>query len=403
LYINKHSILTKINAFFAIFLVLLVALFAGAYIVHEFKVGGDTMRHVHQYMHTIRQGDPADPLGFELRLISTDELASIVARVPEKKFPRPDDRPRREKVYEENGRKYIVALTPDGEVGLEDISSHFAFYLSFWSALVVVFVGVTWLYKMIINSLKPLKTLEEEIRDFGQNIKKPEFLTGNPKDEIESIRLAFYDSSNKVASLLSAREIFLKNVAHELKTPIAKGLVVAHMIDEEKQKLRLIEIFARLNQIVEGVRAHEELSIDGFSLDMQGVPLKQLCIDTMRRALIGDESIDLQMSETVSVCADERLLAIALSNLFENALKFSDDGRVKCTLDETCISVKNKGAALEAPLERYEEPFYKETSLRNTNGMGLGLYLTKKALDMQGMKLSYSHEDGWNIFRIRLA
>jgi two-component system, OmpR family, sensor kinase len=402
--INRHSIFTKINVFFAIFLALLIALFAGAYIVHEFKIHGDTMRHVHQYLRSLRNAENADPASFELRLLEAKEIPDVVARATEQKFLGPDDRPRRERVYEYGGRRYIVALTPDGEIGLEDISSHLAFYLFFWSAFVVVFVGMTWLYKMIINSLKPLKTLEEEIRDFGQNIKKPEFTKGEPKDEIESIRKAFCDSSNKIASLLSTREIFLKNIAHELKTPIAKGLVVAYMIDEEKQKLRLVEIFARLNQIVEGVRAHEELGTEGgFLLDMRSIPLKRLCVDTMRRALISEESVALQMNDSVGVYADERLVAIALSNLFENGIKFSDDAKVECALGEDGVLIKNRGTALEGDFSRYEEPFCKETSLRNANGMGLGLYLTKKALDMQGMKLLYTHEDGWNIFKIKFA
>jgi two-component system, OmpR family, sensor kinase len=398
---NRHSVFTKINAFFAMFIILLVTLFAGVYIAYSFKAKGDTMRHVHQYMHSLRYNESVNLFNLELRVLDKQELTDITTRVPAREFGRPDDnRPRRERIYEDGGRHYIVALTQSGEIGLEDISSHSAFYISYWCALIIVLGGVTWLYRMIINSLRPLKTFEEEIRGFGQNIKKPESLNFEPKGEIESIRRAFYDSSNKIASLLSAREVFLKNTAHELKTPIAKGLVVAYMVDDEKQKSRLIEIFNRLNQIVESVRAVEEMSMDGFTPCMQKIPLKRLCIDTMRRALISDESVELYVDDCAVIDADERLFSIALSNLLENGVKFSDDAKVECALDEAGIHIKNRGAALDEPLGKYMEPFYKETSLRNSNGMGLGLYLTKKALEMQGMALMYEHKDGVNVFSI---
>jgi len=411
---NRHSIFTKINVFFVIFVVLLVAMFAGIYIVHKFKAGGDTMRHVHQYMHSVHRGDGADASMFELRLLSEAELAQIKTKTPVREFGRPDARPsrevdktdddrppRRESIYEDGGKRYIVAHGRDGDVGFEDKSNQLLFYILFWGIFVVSLGSVTWLYRMIINSLKPIGTLEAEIRNFGTSIRRPEFVAGEPRGEIDAIRQAFYDSSSKIATLMSAREMFLKNVAHELKTPIAKGLVVAHLIDEEKQKTRLIEIFTRLNQIVESVRATEELSMEGFKASMRDVNLKRLCTDTMRRALLGDESVMLLIDETAAVCADERLLAIALSNLFENGVKFSDDSRVMCGFEDGKIFVKNLGEPLGEALERYEEPFYKETSIRNSDGMGLGLYLTKKALEMQGLCLCYEHKDGFNIFAIK--
>jgi ATP-dependent protease Clp ATPase subunit len=45
----------------------------------------------------------------------------------------------------------------------------------------------------------------------------------------------------------------LKNAAHELKTPVAKGVIVAHMVENEKQKGRLLTIFSSMTAIIEGI------------------------------------------------------------------------------------------------------------------------------------------------------
>ncbi len=107
------------------------------------------------------------------------------------------------------------------------------------------------------------------------------------------------------------------------------------------------------------------------------------------------------MSQTTIVMADAKLFEIALANLLENAVKFKDVADpAECLFENGKIIVKNHSQRLEEPIDRYFEPFYKETSIRNENGMGLGLYLTKKVLEIQGLKFSYEHKDGKNMFII---
>ena len=67
------------------------------------------------------------------------------------------------------------------------------------------------------------------------------------------------------------------------------------------------------------------------------------------------------------------------------------------------VVFSTKGAPLIKPIWKYFEPFYKENSSRNSNGTGLGLYISKKAAESLGFCLDYEHIDEANRFIIRLS
>ncbi len=311
-------------------------------------------------------------------------------------------RPNREnmKIYDSVFRRVIVVNVNGKNIGFVDAATLGTFYLYFWIAVFAVFSGITLLYLAIVRSLTPLKKLQEDIVNFGISKKFVRTQVEYRKDEIGKIRRVFDETAEKITSMVDAREIFLKNAAHELKTPIAKGVVIAHILQDEKWGGRLLEIFSRMNEIVNGIMTAETVIADGFAPKLEPIAMRSFCLKIVKKLFLEDEKMIVLIPPDSFAMGDEKLLEIAVTNLFDNAVKFSSDQKAYCGTENGKIYVKNKGTPLVEPIDRYFEPFFKETSIRNETGMGLGLYLTKRVLEIQGFKLSYSYQNGSNVFTI---
>ncbi len=414
---NRHSITTKISIFFALFVLLILIIAAGAMRANHFQ------QHRHFFDKIIHNEElwqlHAEPdktiyiQEFEVSLLSQRETQRIVSEKKPKDMPhRPKPRQNSQshgaptppfekiKIYGDIFLGEIIVIETDaGKLGFKNESQNTTFYLYFSVILSAVLLGVTFLYIAIIKSLKPLKKLEEDIEAFGGG-KKP--TPGDyPQNEIGRIQRAFFNTSSKISSLIDAREIFLKNAAHELKTPVAKGVIVAHMLREEKHQERLLEIFSSMTQIIDGIMTAEEVIAKGFAPKIEPILLRGFAEKIRKKMLLGSEELFFDIESAAIVMADPKLLEIALGNLFENGVKFKNTkDAALCYFKNGKISVKNYGEPLDYEIERYYEPFFKETSIRNENGMGLGLYLVKKVLEIQGLKLSYAYENGAHVFSI---
>ena len=101
---------------------------------------------------------------------------------------------------------------------------------------------------------------------------------------------------------------------------------------------------------------------------------------------------------SLPMLADPKLMLIVFKNLIDNGIKFADDRHLIVESDKGKIVFRNLGAKLDEPSERYFDPFFKETSIRNAKGSGIGLFLAKKISNAHGLSLTYEHQDGYNCF-----
>lgn len=102
----------------------------------------------------------------------------------------------------------------------------------------IIFIIFVFSFSWIIKALKPLKLLKEEIQDFS-NGKLTINCKSDKKDEIAQVANEFDNAAKRISLLLNSRQLFLRTVMHELKTPIAKGRIVSELIDDDKQKDRV--------------------------------------------------------------------------------------------------------------------------------------------------------------------
>jgi two-component system OmpR family sensor kinase len=255
-----------------------------------------------------------------------------------------------------------------------------------------------FLYIAILRKLSPLKKLHRQIEEFSHgnmNIK----INQRSTDEIGKIAKSFDDALHHIRTLLESKNLFMRNMMHELKTPITKGRIAIEMVEDGTPKETLIRAFERMNQLI-GELAHvERLTTQDFHPQINDVSVNTVIEDAIR-LLLCDRNKVIIKTEDEWLSTDAKLLSLAIKNLLDNAFKYGEEEQVSIVTNPKSIKVISKGKVLEYPLEYYLEPFTQEE--KRNPGFGLGLYIVNNIANRLNYTLNYYHKNEYNIFELRL-
>jgi signal transduction histidine kinase len=210
---------------------------------------------------------------------------------------------------------------------------------------------------------------------------------------------------------------FLANMSHEIRTPLNVVLgytdVLADEIDagdndDMKEHLDAIRRAGkRLNRTIQGILDFSKIEARAFELRPQSVKLAAVLEHHLQDIRILAEQKNLKLRCVIdepdaTVLCDEYCLSGALTNLLQNAIKFTEQGSVTAKLFRGVdgflkISVADTGIGIEQSyLTRIFEPFSQEQSgyTRAFEGNGLGLALTRSYLQMNGASVGVQSQKG---------
>jgi len=254
------------------------------------------------------------------------------------------------------------------------------------------------LYIGIMKKLSPLKKLHRQIEEFANgnmNIK----INQRSTDEIGKIAQSFDDAIHYIRSLLESKNLFMRNMMHELKTPITRGRIAIEMVEDGSSKEMLIRAFERMNELI-GELAHvERLTTQGFQPHLTESNIDRIINEAVNLLLCDKDQLTIT-TEHESLVTDVKLLTLAIKNLLDNALKYSEDDHASIITNGKSIKVLSKGKSLEYPLNYYLEPFTQEE--KRNPGFGLGLYIVNNIANRLDYQLNYYHKNEHNIFELRL-
>lgn len=263
-------------------------------------------------------------------------------------------------------------------------------------------------YISVLRSLLPLKKLNSDIRKFASGnmdvaICSPTY-TIQQQDEIGRVAYEFNNAVCKIKELIHSRQLFLRAIMHELKTPIGKGRIVSEMIANETQKTRLVSVFERLDMLINEFGKVEQLLSKSYSLEYQECHFSLILEQVSDMLMLENfqDKVEVDIKDDILIKVDFQLFSLALKNLIDNALKYADNKRAILVCDSDGIVVKNLGKKLEYSIEHYKQAFVRgATSAKTTSGMGLGLYIIEQICDMHKFSLKYEYEDGFHCFSIK--
>jgi two-component system OmpR family sensor kinase len=260
----------------------------------------------------------------------------------------------------------------------------------------IVFLLIIMLYLWVVRSLRPISELKNKIKTFSEGNLDIQ-CASDRNDEIGEVANEFDHAVTMIRELIQSRQLFLRAIMHELKTPIAKGRLMSEMLPDEKSKMRLHSIFERLNLLIDEFAKIEKITSKNFELHLKPYKMSDLLEASIDMLMIENPGrlITTEIKEDYIVKADFELFTLVIKNLLDNAIKYSTDKHVIVVIDKDKIAIKNKGEALSEPLENYFKPFH-----TSKNSLGLGIYIVKSILDIHHMVLKYDHKDDLNIFMI---
>ena len=210
---------------------------------------------------------------------------------------------------------------------------------------------------------------------------------------------------------------FMMAITHELKTPIAvtklnlETMQMRQLDHEQQQRLirSTIQEANRLNALCNNMLLLSQMDTGGYTITSEKVDLGALAEDCMEdlRIRFPNRKIQSETGQNLFIDGDKLLLQLAINNLLDNAIKYSDKDEIvslKAYRDNKYIRLQvideGKGIAKEEQSKIFEK--YYRGRQRQTKGTGLGLYLSKKIVRQHHGEINVAaNEPRGSVFEIK--
>jgi two-component system sensor histidine kinase CpxA len=222
------------------------------------------------------------------------------------------------------------------------------------------------------------------------------------RDEVQGLVEDFNYMADRLENLVDAHKHLVRDVSHELRSPLARLALAAELIRQSPSELNehlgsVEREIKRLDALVERLLLLSRLEAGSelFSpewLDMEDLVL-QVAEDTHLEAMARPCAVHVLRSEACPVRGDADLLRSVIENVVRNAIRHTAPNseisiELSCTKDSMAhIVVADCGPGVpDEALRRIFEPFYRvdASRRRTTGGFGLGLAIAQRAVRLHG-------------------
>jgi signal transduction histidine kinase len=289
----------------------------------------------------------------------------------------------------------------------------------FWplSALGIALVVMTLFSLLLTFSItRPLDRLRRAVHDLGQTAYQQDSLArlSRRRDELGVLAGDFNRMGQRLQGLISSQRQLLRDVSHELRSPLAR-LRVALALAERAEPKQREALWPRLGQECDRLEALISEILALARLDAEPgarhpIALRQV-LEKLRedaRLLAPEQEIRLDCEGDPQLEGWPDMLEGALDNLLRNALRFNPPGApVEVTVtqepERLRISVRDHGPGVAAEyLAQLGEPFFRAPNQTGA-GHGLGLAIARRAAERHGGGLSLgNHPEGGFIATLEL-
>jgi len=207
---------------------------------------------------------------------------------------------------------------------------------------------------------------------------------------------------------------FIATVSHEMRTPLtsirgfSQTLLSSWDRLDEDSKKKFVKIIGeqsnRLINLVENILTASKIHSDKVSF--RGIDVNnsiEKIIQLLSQKYPNHKIVSEFNEKLPLVKLDEEKFQQVITNLLDNACKYSEEGKTVVVLtnfldsDNVVISIKDEGVGIQTGDKQkvYDKFFRLENHLTSkTQGNGLGLYITKKLVEMMDGKINYTSEVG---------
>ncbi len=302
-----------------------------------------------------------------------------------------------------------------------------AFRQTEWSIAVILLIAVVAVslvsYILAGQITTPINELARAMREIGSEGLHRRLLWKGRRDEVGRLAETFDDLLARLEEAFARERQFISDASHELKTPLTSINANAQMLarwgdrDEKIRKESLQTIVAESASLAEMVNGMLTLAKADSG---EAIPKEPLSVAAVTREAVsatsqraGDKGLDLHLEadgESPIVAGDASLLRQMITNLIDNAIKFTERGgvtvRVHAQDGDALVEVQDTGPGIDPEeLPLIFDRFYRtdKSRTREVPGTGLGLAIVRSIARVhRGRVEAERPEGGGTLFRVRL-
>jgi signal transduction histidine kinase len=312
------------------------------------------------------------------------------------------------KRYTINGKTYIVFVSDKDLPGQNELDIFLRAIITGWVLSIMLSYGAGLYYAG--NALGPVKNVLREVNqitkdNLGYRLTRTAH-SGKP-DELEELILTFNALLDRIESAFNAQKRFVQHASHEIKTPLTTimgeaelALVRDRHADEYKRTLTVVvSETERLVNITQGLLTLARFEEGYYNSELENVGLRTIVTNALSsfrgRYPHRQLTFDGAFMETAAY-GNVQLLQIAISNLIDNALKYSEkDVSVELVsgVSDIMVRIRDHGIGIpESDLQKVKSPMYRATNVQAIPGAGLGLSLVQRIAEFHKGKLVIESE-----------
>ena len=260
------------------------------------------------------------------------------------------------------------------------------------------------------RGLRPLQTMKSSLERVGPTHLNERVSPAGWPRELQPLAIAFDEMLARLEDSFTRLSQFSADLAHELRTPLTNIMGEAQVaLTRERTPDEYREVIESTITECERLSGIAENLLFVARADSAREPVQRQVFDgrvavrkvaAFYRTVAEDRHVAIRSTGAAEIYADPVLFERALSNLVDNALRFtSDGGEIKIDIArrdaETEVRVTDNGSGIATEhLPRVFDRFYRVDSSRSSSGAGLGLALVKSIVDLHGGSAKIQSEIG---------
>ena len=250
--------------------------------------------------------------------------------------------------------------------------------------------------------MRPVTDLAERLSQLGEETPSPQLAQWFTDDEVGQLAAALDAYAERVHHLVERDREFNADVSHELRTPLAviagaTELLLAQKDLPEKTRMRILRIARAARQSTDITTAllHLVRAEQGTNKDSQAHSVTVIVekLIHLHEPLLDNKPLELKIIEEdrVSVIAPESVIAVTVGNLISNAIRYTSEGEVVCTIGNGQVMVEDTGPGIpEEELKYVMNRHYRGEGVSG-KGSGLGLAIVKRLCELYGWSIHFEN------------
>lgn len=295
---------------------------------------------------------------------------------------------------------------------------------------VAIAVGGLTTFVLVMIFTRPVANLRKAARELAHghlNARVKESRRGSMLhgDEFDALVHDFNHMAERLESLVNAQKLLLRDVSHELRSPLARASVALELSRDDADPTmtthldRIQRETERLNQLI-----GQLLTLSSMEAKEGDAGFERVALNDLIREIVSDAnyeavqrhcSVTFDSGEELHVMGRRELIYRAIENVVRNAIRFTEEGtavqiRTASDLDGTkktaVIQVNDHGPGIpEQEVESIFRPFYRVDPARSaqTGGFGVGLAIADRAIRLhKGEVRAFNRNGGGLTIEMRL-